>query len=428
MLKRVFVFILVFFSLFLIGVSNNAKAYSQDNSLKKEGTIESSRNESSLDIIKVDSKLSTLIDGNNSKDSTTINTYQEVKSNAIIISKAMDDINVGDCDVLNALIIDKKITNHTIIWTSSDNSIATVDDNGKVSAISTGTVTITAATIDGENSTSCNVTVPDPIDNVTSVSLNVEQDNLTVGQTDTLIATVTPDNATNRNVIWESSDSDVATVDDMGNITGVNIGTAIITAVTEEGLFTATCVVDVSENLLIPPQKAPVIFAIDMGHNTKYDKGAVGIRSEDACTKEVGTKVIEKLTALGYTVIDCTPTNATSTNNSLKQRVDKANAAHADYYLSIHFNIFNKIAKGSEVYMGSSKIKTKAQAVLNNLKNLGYASRGLHDNSRGLYVLKNTKMPAMLVECSFLDSVEDMARYNADDIAQALVEGLITDN
>lgn len=170
------------------------------------------------------------------------------------------------------------------------------------------------------------------------------------------------------------------------------------------------------------------IYAIDIGHNANHDTGAVGIRSEDACTKEVGTLVIQKLTDLGYIAINCSPTNPTSTTDSLQQRCDIANSAHADYFMSIHFNIFNGAAKGSEVFMGSDKIKVKADQVLANLANLGFSNRGTYDNSRGLYVLSNTDMPAMLVECAFLDSVSDMARYDANKIADALVNGLLAGN
>jgi len=180
---------------------------------------------------------------------------------------------------------------------------------------------------------------------------------------------------------------------------------------------------------LVDLSKPKPIYAIDIGHNVpKYDSGAVGIKTEDACNKEVGTLVIKKLTDLGYTVINCSPINATSLIDSLQQRCDIANAAHADYFMSIHFNIFNGAAQGSEVFMGSDRIKVKATQVLANLASLGFTNRGTYDNSRGLYVLSHTNMPAMLVECAFLDSASDMAKYDADKIADALVNGLLTGN
>ena len=264
--------------------------------------------------------------------------------------------------------------------------------------------------------------------NATSVSLNKSTDSIIVGMSGTLSAVVTPLNTTNKAIMWTSSNSEIVKVDITGRISAITTGSAIIKAATRDGKISATCIVIVTQwtPKPIPPASKSLIFAIDIGHNAAHDSGAVGIRTEDASTKEVGTLVMSKLTALGYTAIDCSPTNASSTKNALKQRVDIGNAAHANYYMSIHFNKFNGLASGSEVFISSSKIKTKAQKVLSNLVRLGYVNRGLKDNSRGLYVLNHTKMPAMLVECSFLDSASDMARYNADEIADALVNGLIS--
>lgn len=81
---------------------------------------------------------------------------------------------------------------------------------------------------------------------VTGISLNKETISLNKGASETLIATVSPDNATNKTVKWESSDTSVATVDNNGKVTALKKGTATITVTTEDGEFTATC--DVSVN------------------------------------------------------------------------------------------------------------------------------------------------------------------------------------
>lgn len=80
----------------------------------------------------------------------------------------------------------------------------------------------------------------------TGVSLNKETLSLDTGKSETLIATVSPDNATNKTVIWESSDANVATVDNNGKVTAVKKGTATITVTAEDGDFTDTCVVSVA--------------------------------------------------------------------------------------------------------------------------------------------------------------------------------------
>ena len=80
---------------------------------------------------------------------------------------------------------------------------------------------------------------------VDGVSLDKSQLDLALNASVTLTATITPENATNKNVIWESDDSDVVSVDTDGNVTALSAGTAIITAITEDGLFTDQCEVTV---------------------------------------------------------------------------------------------------------------------------------------------------------------------------------------
>ena len=250
------------------------------------------------------------------------------------------------------------------------------------------------------------------------ITLNEAEDTLTVGSTYNLTAYINQKTAAATSVKWSSSNCAIATVDNLGTVSALAKGTAIISVISADGSSKSNCTVTVNPKSLLT-------FAIDMGHNANHDSGAVGIKSEDTLNEEVGTRVIAKLTALGYNVVNCAPTNATSTTDSLAQRCYIANAANADYYLAIHFNSFDGTASGSEAYVGSSKMLPQAQQVLKNLAALGYINRGVLDNSRGLYVLSNTNMPAMLIECAFVDSTSDMARYNPDDISTAIVNGLL---
>jgi N-acetylmuramoyl-L-alanine amidase len=94
-------------------------------------------------------------------------------------------------------------------------------------------------------------------------------------------------------------------------------------------------------------------FGIDMGHNCPpHDTGASGIQQEDVLTKDVGTRLSAKLAAAGHTVVNCTPSSATSVGHSLRQRVDKTNSNNVDIFVSIHFNAFKSTDKpmGSEVF------------------------------------------------------------------------------
>ncbi|MDJ0737905.1 MAG: N-acetylmuramoyl-L-alanine amidase [Nostocaceae cyanobacterium] len=164
-------------------------------------------------------------------------------------------------------------------------------------------------------------------------------------------------------------------------------------------------------------------FGIDIGHNCSPDIGATGIKQEDVLTKEVGTLLIQKLRDAGHEVVNCTPSRATSVKNSLQQRVSKANNANVDVFVSIHFNFFDGKVDGSEVYYVSDKGKRYAESVLNKIVALGFKNRNIKYND--FYVLMRTAMPAILIECCFCDSPVDMARFDAEEMANAIKEGLV---
>ncbi|EPS55316.1 TPA: N-acetylmuramoyl-L-alanine amidase [Clostridium botulinum] len=166
-------------------------------------------------------------------------------------------------------------------------------------------------------------------------------------------------------------------------------------------------------------------IGVDCGHTMSgADYGAVGIKAESNLTREVGTKVIAKLQALGHTVIKCYKDTCSSLNDSLSYRTNTANNNNVDLYVSIHFNCFNSSAYGTEVFTYGGKEIPQARQVLNNICSLDYTNRGLKDGS-GLYVLKHTKAKAMLIECCFCDNAGDMNRYNAENMANAIVKGLV---
>lgn len=133
-----------------------------------------------------------------------------------------------------------------VTWSSDDEAVATVDQNGKVTAVEVGTANITAAA-NGKTAT-CAVTVEEK--EVTDIELDNTALNLKAGASGKLTAKVTPDDATDKTVTWSSNNEDVATVDQNGNIAAVTAGTAKITATAGEQ--TATCDVTVYEVDLQP--------------------------------------------------------------------------------------------------------------------------------------------------------------------------------
>jgi N-acetylmuramoyl-L-alanine amidase len=168
-------------------------------------------------------------------------------------------------------------------------------------------------------------------------------------------------------------------------------------------------------------------FGIDIGHNCPPDTGAVGINKEDNLTKDVGTRLMQKLAAAGHSVINCTPSQAATVGESLQKRVNKANANQVDIFVSIHFNAASPTAnpRGTEIYAISNAAKAIAQPVLNEIVKLGFKKRGIKNTA--FFVIKNTSMPAILIECCFVDSQADMNLFNAEKMAEAIKVGLIGD-
>ena len=166
-------------------------------------------------------------------------------------------------------------------------------------------------------------------------------------------------------------------------------------------------------------------IAIDFGHGVGSDRGANGIIDEETIINSVGLLVISKLKALGHTVIEVRPSSASSVSDSLSQRTNKADNNNVDLYVSIHANAGGGV--GTEVFTYNAKEVPQARAILNNIVALGFTNRGIKDGSN-LYVVKNPKATAMLIEVCFVDTQSDVDKYNgigAEKIANAIVNGLV---
>ncbi|WP_017651622.1 N-acetylmuramoyl-L-alanine amidase [Fortiea contorta] len=164
-------------------------------------------------------------------------------------------------------------------------------------------------------------------------------------------------------------------------------------------------------------------FGIDIGHNCPPDTGARGLKFEDNLTLDVGNRVIAKLKALGNEVVTCKPDKASTVRDSLSKRCEKANASKVDVFVSIHFNSFNKQANGTEVFAIGENSRKIAKPVLDEIVKLGFFNRGVKSGSH-LFVLRNTDMPAILIEGCFIDSQKDISLLNEESLANAIVKGL----
>lgn len=165
---------------------------------------------------------------------------------SVSVSPSTLNLTVGSTSTLAAATIPEK---QPIIWSSSKDSVASVDSNGKVTAKAAGEAVITAKiTVDGKEYTStCNVKVTASTVAVTGVTLDKSSATVNVNGTTQLTATVAPSNASNKNVTWKSSNTNIATVDSNGKVTGKAVGEATITVTTADGGKTATCKVTVSK-------------------------------------------------------------------------------------------------------------------------------------------------------------------------------------
>ena len=143
-----------------------------------------------------------------------------IKADGITLSKNEITIAPGTSQTLTYSIADG-VNNSNIIWSSSNPRVATVV-NGKVTAVSEGTTIITA--IIGSKHSTCKVTVTKSFVSVTGIKLNKSKLELLIGSSETLIKTISPENASNKDVRWSSSNPSVATVEN-GKVVAKKVGT-----------------------------------------------------------------------------------------------------------------------------------------------------------------------------------------------------------
>lgn len=166
---------------------------------------------------------------------------------------------------------------------------------------------------------------------------------------------------------------------------------------------------------------------IDIGHNSPpRDTGSPGVKFEDELTLELGMKLKEFIEKNSNVKVTCPkPKNSSSLNDSLGTRCESADSSGCDFFISLHFNAYNKSVSGTEVFIHDQESSAKpiAERVLKKLVSLGFSNRGLKVGN--YYVIKNTAAKAILVEVCFCDSTEDMEIYNPDKVAEAIAEGLL---
>ena len=151
----------------------------------------------------------------------------------------------GETAQLTAEVTPSYADNKRVTWQSSDEKVATVDENGKVTAVGNGTATITATSVSGSYTATVSVTVKIPVE-IQKLTIEAEKETLTkIGESTELKVKIEPENADLQKLIWKSHNEKVAITDENGKVTAVGNGTAEITVTTEDGKITASIMITV---------------------------------------------------------------------------------------------------------------------------------------------------------------------------------------
>jgi uncharacterized protein YjdB len=172
----------------------------------------------------------------------------DISVSEVNLNKSTLILDIDETEELIATVLPENATNKAVHWTISNPAIATVV-NGMVYPISKGNAIITVTTLDGNKTAKCDLEVLKKV-RVTGVTLDKTTLGIEIGETSQLIATVLPTNATNKNVIWSSSNSAIASVNNEGLISAKTEGTVDIIVTTEESSFTAKCEVKCMNQIL----------------------------------------------------------------------------------------------------------------------------------------------------------------------------------
>lgn len=186
---------------------------------------------------------------------------QNVSVTGVSINQQNLSLINGQTVTLQAAISPDNASNKSVTWSSDNSSVASVNPTGYGVANGIGTANIIVTTQDGGFKDTCSVTVTSSAVSVTGISLNLDSLSLVKGAQETLIATISPANATNKNVIFNISDTTIALVSQSGVVSALKVGSAFIVALSEDGNFTDTC------RLLVLNDSVPVT-GITINHDT----------------------------------------------------------------------------------------------------------------------------------------------------------------
>ena len=273
---------------------------------------------------------------------------------SISLNKTELALNKGQSETLTATVKPDDATDKTVTWSSSNENVAFVDAQGKVTALSGGNATITAKA--GDKQATCAVTVTIPVE---SITLDKTTATLEEGESVTLMATITPEDATNKSITWTSSDNSIATVDQNGKVAAIKEGTATITA--KAGEKQASCEITVNKKVIqvtsitLNNEKITVFVGNQATLSATvlpYDATdkTVTWTSSNTSVATVDDGVVKGI-GIGTTTITATAGNQSATCSVLVVK-DSADGVYAQYYGGAMSIINGKIQSGSQLNFG----------------------------------------------------------------------------
>lgn len=174
-------------------------------------------------------------------------TKKVVLPSSITLDRKEATIKVGEATTLKANVLPADADDKTIVWSSENSDIASVTNDGVVTGMKAGTTKIIVTTNANGLKDECILTVLQPATGITLDRQDISFAN--IGENVQLTANVLPEDASNKNVSWASSDTKVAIVSN-GNVVCTGYGTAVISAITEDGGYMATCVINATSGII----------------------------------------------------------------------------------------------------------------------------------------------------------------------------------
>ena len=199
------------------------------------------------------------------------------------------DIPVNGTGTVAFSVLPENAYNKNVSFESADAGIAAVNSNGVVTGVSAGETTITVTTEDGGFTGACTINVYNQA--VTGVTIEPSEAELTVGSSTKLTATVLPENATNKNVVYSVNDESILSVDQDGNVTGLSLGTATVTVTTEDGDFTASAEINVIPVQVTGVGLSPEAASVGLGHTIQL---TASIKPSNAANKNLSWSVSDE--------------------------------------------------------------------------------------------------------------------------------------